>query len=116
MVQGGVAQDGELRLTQSVAASKAGAQPRIVRDHRVPRDRIADWPEAHHERFGAGEHKRSPKSVDTLAAANFAHTRIARRQCDETGPPEVETRGFERRQNAVSMRVPSQVRTGERQS
>src|SRR5262245_28501772 len=53
-------QDGKLRLTQRVAAAETVPQTRVVHHHRLARDRVADRPEAHHERLRAGKHECAP--------------------------------------------------------
>ena len=53
-------------------------------------DGVADRPQAHHHRFGSGEHERATQAVDALSVADLADARVAAGQRDELGSPEVE--------------------------
>ena len=100
---------------ERVAAAGAAAQPRVVADHRLARDRIADRPEAHHQALGAGQHEGAAEAVDALAVVNLAETGVARRQRDQVRAPEVQAGGLERRENPAAAGAVGQVRAGEGQ-
>src|SRR5215472_561510 len=67
-----VPQHRKLRLTQCLTAAQALLQSRVVGGHHLAGHVVAHRPQAHHQGFGAGQKKRTPKSVDALAILYFA--------------------------------------------
>ena len=91
----------ELYETQRVAATFSELEMLVVAPHLPPGPGVAHGPQAHEQRFGAGEHERASQTVHAVAVAHFADTGVAGRQRYQLRPPQVQPRRFERRQDTI---------------
>ena len=63
----------------------------------------------------SGQHQRAPQAIDTVAILDFADARIAGRQHDQLGAPQVQAGGFFGGQYAVIIAAAMEVGSGKRQ-
>src|SRR5207253_6858002 len=67
----------QLRLPQRFGPAETLLQAGIERSHHFACDRVAHRPQAHDQRFGAGQDEGAAKTVYSLDAAHFADADIA---------------------------------------
>src|SRR5829696_6633433 len=80
----------ELDLAKRCSAPRSLFQISIVVRHQFAGRGIADGPKAHYQRFGPRQNERPPQSVNTLAVADLADARVARRKHNQFRAPEIE--------------------------
>ena len=101
---------GQLRVPQGIAAPETGAQSRVVRDHGLASDRVADGPQTHDHGFGTRQHERTPQSIHAFAVPDFTDPCVARRERDEFRSPEIQAGRFERGEHPVTGLAVGQIR------
>src|SRR5262245_55595525 len=88
----------QLNAPQGFAASNSLLQILVVADHQIARDLIANRPEAHYDGLGPGDSKRTPEPVHAFSIADLTESRVACREHDQFGSPEIQSAGFKSRQ------------------